>query len=80
MLLGEGGSSSEPRIPVGDALPLVSVPTSAGSGAAANGRCLVWHPDDEVLVPLVESSGGGQSASVSSGNSLDDQQTRSRGQ
>ncbi|CAM9347313.1 unnamed protein product, partial [Hapterophycus canaliculatus] len=52
VLLGEGGTNSEPRRPVGDALPLVTVPTSAGSGAAANRRCLVWHPEDEVLVPL----------------------------
>lgn len=66
VLLGEGGNS-EPRSPAGDALPLVSVPTSAGSGAAANRRCLVWHPDDEVLVPLAESPGGGQSVSVSAG-------------
>lgn len=66
VLLGEGGNS-EPRTPVGDALPLVSVPTSASTGAAANGRCLVWHPDDEVLVPLAESPDGGQSAPVSSG-------------
>ncbi len=67
LLMGEGSSNgnSGPRTPAGDALPLVSVPTSAGSGAAANARCLVWHPDDEVLVPLAESPGTGGSASVS---------------
>lgn len=67
LLLGEGSSSSSysgPRTPTGDALPLVSVPTSAGSGAAANARCLVWHPDDEVLVPLAESPGMCESVSV----------------
>lgn len=67
-MMGEG-STSEPRNPVGGALPLVMVPTSAGAGAgaAANDRCLVWHPEDEVLVPMSASSGGG-SASVSSSN------------
>lgn len=64
VLLGEGTSSSDPRKPAGDALPLVSVPTSAGSGAAANARCLVWHPDDEVLVPLAGWRGKGESPSV----------------
>lgn len=63
--MGEGGAS-EPRKPAGDELPLVMVPTSAGSGAAANERCLVWHPEDEVLVPMsTSSSPGGGSVSVS---------------
>ncbi|CAM9314604.1 unnamed protein product [Ectocarpus sp. 4 AP-2014] len=60
VLMGEGGSS-KPRTPAGNALPLVAIPTSAGAGAAANGRCLVWHPDDEVLVPL---AGEGESLTV----------------
>lgn len=61
--MGEGGNS-KPRTPAGNALPLVAIPTSAGAGAAANGRCLVWHPDDEVLVPLAEE---GESLTVSLG-------------
>lgn len=65
VLLAEGGSSSDPRQPAGDPLPLVAVPTSAGAGAAASERCLVWHPDDEVLVPLAGSQGSGEFASVS---------------
>lgn len=57
--MAEEGAKSEPRAPVGRALPLVMVPTSAGAGAGANGRCLVWHPEDEVLVPMAEAAGGG---------------------
>lgn len=57
--MGEG-SKSEPQKPVGNALPLVMVPTSAGAGAGANGRCLVWHPADEVLVPMTQAPRGGE--------------------
>ncbi|CAM9434901.1 unnamed protein product [Laminaria digitata] len=64
LIMGEG-HNSEPRAPVGDALPLVLVPTSAGAGAGMNKRCLVWHPEDEVLVPMAEAQGKGQPASVS---------------
>lgn len=60
--MGEG--KSEPRAPTGDALPLIMVPTSAGAGGGANGRCLVWHPEDEVLVPMAEAPSGGDAISV----------------
>ncbi|CAM9355462.1 unnamed protein product [Ectocarpus fasciculatus] len=63
VLMGEGGNS-KPRRPAGNALPLVAIPTSAGAGAAANGRCLVWHPDDEVLVPLAGAAEEGESLAV----------------
>lgn len=53
VLMEEGGNKCEPRAPVGDPLPFIMVPTSAGAGAGANSRCLVWHPEDEILVPLV---------------------------
>lgn len=57
VLLSEG-SYSGPRAPEGDQLPLVMVPSSAGAGTCANDRCLVWHPEDEVLVPMAEQKGG----------------------
>lgn len=69
MLMGEGGNG-KPRRPAGNALPLVAIPTSAGAGAAANGRCLVWHPDDEVLVPLAGAAEEGESLAVSLGHKL----------
>lgn len=64
VLMGEEGSTCEPRAPVGDPLPLVMVPTSAGAGAGANSRCLVWHPEDEVLVPLMDAEAGSDKKSV----------------
>lgn len=62
--MGEGGQS-DPRVPTGEQMPLVMVPTSAGAGASANGRCLVWHPDDEVLVPIAAAPGERDCLSVS---------------
>lgn len=63
-MMGEG-NTGEPRTIVGGALPRVIVPTSAGAGASANERCLVWHPDDEVLVPLADTPAAERSAAVS---------------
>ena len=62
--MAEEGSKSEPRTPVGSSLPLIMVPTSSGAGAGANVRCLVWHPEDEVLVPLAASPAEREAESV----------------
>lgn len=59
------GRQSDPRVSIGEQIPLVMVPTSAGAGASANGQCLVWHPDDEVLVPMAATPGERESRCVS---------------
>lgn len=63
VMMGEG-SHSGPMVPPGDSLPLVLVPSSAGAGPCANERCLIWHPEDEVLVPMAEVRGQRDSPSV----------------
>ncbi|CAM9420887.1 unnamed protein product [Sphacelaria rigidula] len=63
VMMGEG-SHSGPKVPSGDSLPLVLVPSSAGAGPCANERCLIWHPEDEVLVPMAEARGPRNSSSI----------------
>lgn len=63
VMMGEG-THSKPKVPTGDALPLIMVPSSAGAGPWANERCLVWHPEDEVLVPMTAAPGQRKSSSV----------------
>lgn len=64
-MLGKGEYDGPPTLQ-GEQLPLVMLPTSAGAGAFGNERCLVWHPEDEILVAMAESTGERQAVSVSS--------------
>ncbi|CAM9337486.1 unnamed protein product [Choristocarpus tenellus] len=52
------GERTGSRVPSMGSLPIIAVPTSVGAGAAASERCLVWHPDDELLVPLTAAEEG----------------------
>ncbi|CAM9466601.1 unnamed protein product [Discosporangium mesarthrocarpum] len=47
-----GGGHTTRKGPEEGSLPFVAVPTSVGAGASTSERCLIWHPDDELLVPM----------------------------
>lgn len=61
------GSHGDPPTPTGEGLPLVMVPSAAGAGSCANDRCLIWHPEDEVLVPMAPAPGRRDALSVRRG-------------